>query len=215
MQARNEAVGRLRQRLQRFHWPRVSMAVVVMLTGLAGLIASAQLLDAGMHVLWQRYALSVIAAYLVFLVLLRICVWMYRHRIDPNIDSGGGGSGSGNSGSVRVEDTLDFDVPDADEAGVVILVAVAVVALIGAALACAFWTVWIAPTLLAELLFDVALASGLYRRLRGIEDSGSWLKTAMRRTLKPFAVLLLLSMAVGWGIQQYEPGVVALGDLFD
>jgi hypothetical protein len=74
--------------------------------------------------------------------------------------------------------------------------------------------VWMAPTLLAELLFDVALASGLYRRLRGIEDSGSWLKTAVRRTLKPFALLLLLCMAVGWGLQQYDPNIVALGDLF-
>lgn len=214
MQARNEVVGRLRERLQRFHWPRVSMGVVVALTGLAGLLVSAAFLDAGLLVLWQRYALSVIAAYLVFLVLLRICVWMYRDRIDPNIDVGGGGSGSGQGGGSRAADGLDFDLPDVDEAWPLVMAVLVAVALIGAAFASAFWAVWMAPTLLAELLFDVALASGLYRRLRGIEDAGSWLKTAVRRTLKPFALLLLLSMAVGWGLQQHDPNIIALGDLF-
>jgi hypothetical protein len=46
------------------------------------------------------------------------------------------------------------------------------------AVVAAFWIVWVAPALFAELVLDAALAAGLYRRVRGVRGD-HWLRTAV------------------------------------
>jgi hypothetical protein len=85
--------------------PRLLMSLLIAATGGAGFLASWLLLRGGLETMWVRYALSVAAAYLVFLGLLGL--WILRHRRrervseDPGIDlwpdlavgpSGGGGA---------------------------------------------------------------------------------------------------------------------------
>ena len=89
------------------------------------------------------------------------------------------------------------------------LIALAVFA--GAAFS-ARWMVWIAPTLLAELIVDIALGARLYRRLRGIE-SVDLLRTAIRRTALPFLLVLLFFAGAGALAQQWMPEARSLGDL--
>jgi hypothetical protein len=97
---------------------------------------------------------------------------------------------------------------DLEDIGIVL---VAVVALIGAAWA-ALSIIWAAPTLFAELLLDVLLAAGLYRRLRTVRG-GRWLRTAIRRTGGPFVAVALLFGLAGAAMQAYAPGARSLGEV--
>lgn len=232
-------IARLRERLERQHWPRLQMSLIVLLTGAVGFLASFALLQAGLQSMALRYPLAACAAYAGFLLLL----WTWARSRGRGFDSadvpdwgdGGGGpagagwsSGGGHSGGGGASASFDAPVshpmphasadadsgPDlslldgADDFGWV-LIAIAIA--LGAALAAA-WVVWIAPGLMAELLLDVALAGGLYRRLRRIE-SRHWLSTALRRTALPFLLLALLAAATGFAAARYAPGAASIGDV--
>lgn len=92
-------------------------------------------------------------------------------------------------------------------------VLVAVAALAGALWA-ALWLVWGAPLLLAEVLFDAALAAGLYRRLRDVRGE-HWLRTALRRTAAPFAALAILLALSGAVLQDLAPEAGSIGEVFE
>ncbi|UZW63140.1 hypothetical protein [Lysobacter enzymogenes] len=239
--SRHMEIARLRERLERDHWPRLQMSLIVLLTGAVGFLASFALLQAGLHSMALRYPLAACAAYAAFLLLL----WTWartRGRAFDQFDapdfgggSGGGPSGAGCNGggghSGGGGASSSFDAPaslplprsagaggdsdsgfslldGADDFGWV-LIAIAIA--LGAVLA-AGWVVWIAPGLMAELLLDVALAGGLYRRLRRIE-SQHWLSTALRRTALPFLLLALLAAAAGFAGSRYAPGADSIGDV--
>ncbi len=87
----------------------------------------------------------------------------------------------------------------------------AIVALVGAACA-ALWMVWTAPALFAELLLDIGLAAGLYRRLRAVKGD-HWLRTAIRRTAGPFVAVALLFALAGAVMQSYAPGAKSIGEV--
>jgi hypothetical protein len=72
---RGRLIHRTRLLLERAHTPRFDMAVIMLITGLAGLFCSFVLLEGGVHELWIRYPLSVLFAYLAFL----ICLWVWIH----------------------------------------------------------------------------------------------------------------------------------------
>jgi hypothetical protein len=91
------------------------------------------------------------------------------------------------------------------------IVVIGIVALIGAAWA-ALSIVWAAPGLFAELLLDAALASGLYRRLRGVRG-GHWLATAVRRTVWRFAAVAILFSLAGAAMQVYSPSAKSIGEV--
>jgi len=91
-------------------------------------------------------------------------------------------------------------------------VLVAIAALAGALWA-ALWLVWGAPLLLAEVLFDAALAAGLYRRLRDVRGE-HWLRTALRRTAAPFAALAVLLAVAGGVLQHMAPEARSIAEVF-
>ena len=74
----------------------------------------------------------------------------------------------------------------------------------------AVWIVWAAPALLAELMVDAALATGLYRRRPGVERE-HWLRTAVRRTVWPFVGVAVLFSLAGGAIQIYAPNAKSIG----
>ena len=110
------------------------------------------------------------------------------------------------SGSSDVADAAGaFDL---EELSFILL---AIAALIGAVLA-ALWIVWAAPALLAELMLDTALATGLYRRLHGVERE-HWLRTAVCRTVWPFVAVAVLFSLMGAAMQFYAPQARAIGQV--
>jgi hypothetical protein len=125
--------------------------------------------------------------------------------LDAPLSPSGLGSSLPDSG-VSGSDGLDF--PDLDE---IIIVAMAIAALLAGALTIA-WLVWAAPTLFAELLLDVALAAGLYRRVQRF-GSDHWLETAVRRTGWQF-LAAAVSLSVAGGLMNlYAPTANSVGQV--
>ncbi|MEO6588293.1 MAG: hypothetical protein ABIP06_03100, partial [Pyrinomonadaceae bacterium] len=189
--------------------------------------------------MWFRYPAAIFTAYCVFLLLLRVWLWLQDNRrsgtdlsgmdfdfsvgadnaITSNFGGGGdfGGAGAGGSwsdgvstasvsGKSSVFDSLSFDF---EEIGLVI---VAVAALIGGILA-AFYIIYIAPVLLAEIFVDGVLLAGLYRKTKDLEKT-NWLKTAVSKTLLPAILAVLLFTIAGFTMQKIAPGAHSIGEVY-
>ncbi len=232
---RDQEVSRVRARLLRFGLPRLEMALVAALAGGGAFLVSAGLLAFGWESLAARTFFATVAGYGFFLFLLRIWLRVEQGRREDAAedawdladaaqevaesvgdgskgkdfsDGGGDFGGGGASGSFGDGDTgLDVDLDAGEEIGAVLVVA----ALVASVVASAFWVVWIAPTLFAELLVDAAIAGGLYRRLRQIDES-AWLVTAFRRTVFPFLVVLVVFSASASWLESKAPGARTLGE---
>ncbi|UJB21287.1 MULTISPECIES: hypothetical protein [Lysobacter] len=212
-------VSRLRAYLERAHWPRLQMSLIVLVTGAIGFLASYWMLNSGLQAMWLRYPLAAGLAYLAFMVLL--WTWARTHGRDfwDNFDLPDFGSGSNSSGSGGYSPQWqsgggqsgggDWSPAEALDDAVWVLVALAIAAV---ALLAMGWVIWIAPGLMAELLLDVALAGGLYRRLRRIE-SRHWLSTVLRRTALPFLGVALIAGLAGYAGAHYAPGADSIGDV--
>lgn len=230
---------RLRRMLERDRHPRLALAVIALLTGLAGFAVSAVLLWWGLTLMWVRYALAVLAAYGVFLFF--VWAWLRREHPDgdmPNAScdspgnndwQGGGGNFGGGGASADYSDDLAAPDPVAAETGSVVsevisgtgetagaaagegcLPAVLVVFLVACLGMLGWWVLSFAPILVAELLVDVLLIAMLYRRMRRT-DGHSLFQALIRRTRVAFLVLLAtMSLAGGW-VQWRVPNAVTLG----
>ncbi len=123
-------------------------------------------------------------------------------QAQPVASGGGGGSGSGGG-------SFDFSL-DGDEAVVVILVAAA----LAAALLAAFWVIYQAPTILADVALNGALSAGLYKRLKKVDEGGSWVYSAFKRTALPFVVVGILFAVAGHYMQAYAPEARSVGGVW-
>lgn len=112
------------------------------------------------------------------------------------VGGSGGGSGLG----------LDFDL---DEGCLIIL---ALIFILGGVIA-SLYVVYIAPALLAEILVDGLLLTGLYKRMKGIER-GNWLRTAVRKTLPAALVVALFFSIAGYLFQKAVPDAHSIGDIW-
>jgi hypothetical protein len=231
--------------------PRLQMSLILLVTGLVGFLVSFALLRAGLGRMWLRYPLAVIAAYVAFLLLLRL--WLFYQRrvrressfdLDLNVFdglptdlsgaagdaagagfggggdfagagagggwgpgdgaateslSGGGGGGGGGSGLL---DSIDIDIGIDGDEGCLFIVALLLLILGG--LLASFYVIYLAPALLAEILVDGLLVSGLYRRVRE-PVNGDWLLGAVRRTLVPVLLTLACFIAAGVLLHQIAP----------
>ena len=80
---RSLAILRMRRQLERESYPRIQMAFIVTLTGGAGWLFSFLMLRAGVESMAFRYPLALVAAYMVFLLLL----WLWlRTKADDYLD---------------------------------------------------------------------------------------------------------------------------------
>jgi hypothetical protein len=95
---------------------------------------------------------------------------------------------------------------DADEAWPVVL-AIGCAAL---GLVAIFYTIWLAPVLLAEVAVDAAIVTALYRKLRR-EDAGTWIGATLRRTWVPALAVVILMMAAGTALQYAVPEARSIG----
>ncbi len=81
--SRDSHVVTIRSALERDHWPRLQMMFIVMLTGLAGLLASFLMLQAGVLGMGKRYFFAMCCAYIMFLFLL----WVWMRMRDEAADA--------------------------------------------------------------------------------------------------------------------------------
>ncbi|HSF43539.1 MAG TPA: hypothetical protein VLT87_27345 [Thermoanaerobaculia bacterium] len=122
-------------------------------------------------------------------------------RAVPRSGGGGGGSKGGGGG-------FSFGI-DLDEGGLLVLVAVLVIA--ATSMGVVIWILWTAPALLAEVLVDGLVMTGLYRRLKHGPEPGHWLTGAIRRTWIPALVVALLFSIAGYLLQQAVPEARSIG----
>jgi hypothetical protein len=127
---------------------------------------------------------------------------------------GGGGAGGswGEPAAVPVKASSSggggFSLGDIgcdDDLGIVILVALLVLAI---ALA-AFYVIWAAPAILSEAAFQGVLAAALARRAKKISN-GSWERSVLRSTAIPFVVVLAFAVTLGWYAQKRCPSAMRL-----
>lgn len=190
---RSGEIARLMGRLNRDHYPRLQMSLLVALTGGAGLLASFLLLhSAGVEAMHLRYPAAVGCAYLAFLFLLWL--WLRTKADDyldgsidipdpsgmgsPGIDTlpdfggaGGDFGGGGASGNFVTDDALSpasLPVGDGDGIGAV---GEAVGEVVGGAdegaipLAVALLVAALAAVLLFATFYIVYLAPALFAEL--------------------------------------------------
>lgn len=186
---RSRAARALGNYFDRKRWPRLSLGLVVMLTGAAGFAISAGLLRLNVEEMWIRYPVAVLGAYGVFLGLLRGWVAVERRHFDledPEVLAALTEKVP-DSTPVLVPERRDswwhwldfpsFDAPDSAEGcgiGILAMAVIGIVILIGSLVAGA-------PVLVAEVAVDTFIVSVLYRRLKAAERE-HWLGAAVRKT---------------------------------
>lgn len=124
-------------------------------------------------------------------------------RMPVKASSGGGGGSSKGGGGFSFG--LDLD----DDSG--FLVVLAILAIAVAALGAAVYLIWSAPILLAEVLVDGLIMTGLYRRLKRTDDPDHWVLGAVRRTWIPALVVVILFSFAGWLLQRAVPEARSIG----
>lgn len=116
------------------------------------------------------------------------------------VKSGGGGSSKGSGFSFGL---------DLDDSGFLVVIAVLVATV--AALGAAFYLIWSAPILLAEVLVDGLILTGLYKRLKRTDDPEHWVLGAVRRTWIPALMVVILFSFAGWLLQRAVPDARSIG----
>ncbi len=229
---RQHHVERIKNFLAQRGNPRGQMFLILMGTGLAGFLTAALLRLLGLDSMGFRYLLSVGAAYLAFLGMLGIWIAAHRRREaarrcsssgplidgyygDPFpygagpvfVDSGGSSASTGSSGSGGSSGGSSLDVGDGE--GLIILVVLLIIVALLAALFASVWVLMDAPVLMAELLVDGAIMTGMARRLRPIPGQ-HWTFTAIGRTWIPFLITAGAFCVVGFALQSFVPGATTM-----
>jgi hypothetical protein len=216
-------------------WPRLQIMVILGLTGVSAFLTSAVLLRLGMTPMVVRYPVAIAAAYGVFIMLIRLWLWMQREEVDVEetvyevlddldyvddgriVSTGGGGwdsgastpahlsSSGGGSGGIDLPG-IDVDL-DLDDA---IWVVLAIIVLIAGLLAI-LYIVYIAPVLLTEVLVDGLLAAGLYKTVKGAHGR-HWMMTVVRKTAIPAVLALIFFSIAGFCVQKIEPKATSIGE---
>lgn len=241
-QARERRVEIITGRLLRKSMPRFQVSLILSLAGLAGFLTSFSLLHLGVPWMWLRYPIAILFAYGVFLLLLSLWLWLQRRTL--NVDSsvldfipsgatsdeesfhfGGGGDFGGGGAGVSWGESVSSSSPapsgssasngpgfdlDLEEGWLIII---AIVALVGGLIA-SFYVIYIAPSLLAEILVDGALVAGLYRRVKHIEPR-HWLHAAVRRTLLPAMLAAIFFTVAGYALQRAVPDARSIGEVWN
>ncbi|HEX7317420.1 MAG TPA: hypothetical protein VF297_26205 [Pyrinomonadaceae bacterium] len=132
------------------------------------------------------------------------------HQASTAYDAGGVSSGGGGGGG---GDWLSgLDIFDADSEGCVFFLLA--LALIVAGVCASLYVVYAAPLLLAEILVEGVLLSGLYRGMRRARRDGDWLGAAVRRTWLPVLLTIIMFTAAGYLLQRAAPRARSIGEAF-
>ncbi len=234
---RSRARAALEGYFRKRSFPRLMLGLILLVTGLVGGTVSYGLLHAGVHPMWLRYPVSVLAAYAVMLALVKMWIEIEQRRFNPDdpalreaiqqvderdlaataeTDGRDGAktaaAGKKQKGGFQLGDLGDLGGCGnldgcVDVEGCVPLLLVGVVLGLVAVLAI---TLAGAPVLLAEIFLDAFLIGALARKLRA-GPRENWLSTAVRKTWKSAAITAVLLGVGGWALQSIAPGAQSIG----
>ena len=98
-----------------------------------------------------------------------------------------------------------FDLDFGDDWGLIILIALLVLAILLATV----YVIYAAPAILSEAAFNAALAGALARRTKHV-SSGGWVGSVFRATVLPFLAVLILATVTGWYAHKHCPTATRL-----
>ena len=84
---RERRIERIKQRLLRKSMPRVIVTLILSMTAMSAFLTSFALLRLAVLRMWVRYPVAIVVAYLVFLLLLAIWLWLRRRVPEPDVDA--------------------------------------------------------------------------------------------------------------------------------
>lgn len=216
--------------------PRLQMALILFFTSAVAFMVSTLLLKVfHIQMMWLRYTMAALAAYLFFFLALRI--WMIyirsqektkiimeeiiseadgelRNYLEGRIVNGmeslsGDNSDSQISGSGEGSSGISLDLDGDAVKGVLILILIAV----ALSLLIVFgYIIFAAPALLSEMALDAAVVGAFYKRVHKIQGS-NWLIGALRGTWIPFLIVVFILAITGFIIQRINPEFASLGDV--
>ena len=218
---RQMAMRALRVYFAEKRWSRLAMALILTLTGAAGVGASWGLLKAGLLQMWARYSLAVLLAWGVFLAL--VWCWMQVERRYFTADEQMAELLKGRDPKEAMErlknddfSVLDwFDgVPDfTDSEGCAVLsVAVIVLGLIFFTIGAIFNVLMGAPILFAEVFVDAVLVGALYKRMKPLHGQW-WVIGVARHTWKPVTLTAALLVVVAMFFSYLAPKAHTAGEV--
>ncbi|HEX8638930.1 MAG TPA: hypothetical protein VF692_12755, partial [Pyrinomonadaceae bacterium] len=81
---RARQIDSIKKRLLSESFPRLQISVILAITAMSGFLFSFALLNVGVSSMALRYPIAISLAYCVFLLLLRIWLWLQNNRADSN-----------------------------------------------------------------------------------------------------------------------------------
>ena len=114
---------------------------------------------------------------------------------------GGGGGSTGDDVAGHALGALDLDE--------LIFVAIAVVSIFAGVVVC-LYVVWTGPALLAEVLVDGMVMSGIYRKMK-VVDPSYWISGVLRRTWLPVLLVAGFFAAAGFAMQKIDADAKSIG----
>ena len=242
-QTREREIEKVKQQLLWSSMPRFHISVILLFTGIAGFLTSFSLLRLGVSAMSVRYPIAILIGYCVFLLLLRLWLWLQRRSLDVNFDLpdfnlgssgtsshaegfefggggdfGGGGAGGSWGNSVSSSSNVSSGGSSFDGGGFDLdLGELGLVILAAIALigglVASLYIIYIAPALLAEILLDGVLVASLYKRVKGIERK-HWLRAAVRRTIMPAILAAIFFTVAGFAMQRAVPTARSIGEVW-
>ena len=180
---------------------RYHMGVILLGTGLSGVLANKWLLNAGFEHILARYPTAVIVSFLSFLLLMRL--WLsyvsraFQHPSTVTVSDFDDSDFKNPADKKRSRwdwdgtglDTLPVDEPCGCLLGIFVIVALGIAGI-------ALLLIAEAPLILAEATFQFLLAAGLIRSAKKI-DNPDWVGSILSRTWKPFLVVFIATILLG------------------
>lgn len=200
--------------LRRTGFPRLVVAIAILLGAMASWGVSRELHEWGMKGMWLRYPLALAAAYVMFLGVVgfwigrtarRIETWQTLIRRDANRRQRQNSEVDPELGD-WVETALDsFNDTHPQCHNGKDVAATYVMLLAGTIVLVCVYFVWTAPAFLAELLIEGGLVAWLYRPPQRPDSTFGWLTVAFERTAAPALMMAACVAAMGVALQLYVP----------
>ncbi len=123
-------------------------------------------------------------------------------------DAGSSSGGTGSTGDSGLGKLFDGGGGGGDDGILVVLLIAALLAVIFGA---GIYLIWQAPAMLAEAAFEGALAGGLVKSVRRVDDPG-WVGGAVRASAVPFVVIFACAMTIAGLAEHYAPEARTLAE---
>jgi sorbitol-specific phosphotransferase system component IIC len=196
--ARKDAIADIEHQIIGWRSPKHMMAVLVLIAGMIGFVASVLLLKCGVMSMAVRYAFALLAGYLTLCASLWLWTGSHPKNIEVDLNATNGVKKTQKNSKFTALDYMS--VPNLLPSSIIDLELMILIVLFVAV----FWLVYSAPTLMAELTLDSVVSLQVYHRIRQSERH-RYLSTFWRVTWLPLLCMFILVVGGAWVLQHFVP----------